>query len=476
VPLGTGTQLSSTGVSFDAAGRLVSESSYSGDTTSGGATSDTHTQTTRSYDAENHLLSTQYVSQGKSYDAALIEYGWGPSGHPLRIGSAQNIQRTIGNWTPPTAAQVQYDTLHWDGSQLLFETNPAGQVDAINVGTLGAILPLDLGYNGLTFWDRQSDGSVAFCHNATGAAGGGTLLPYTLTMHLPPKLVSGTADINPCISPNTAVHMPTSVEWWASPGLTGTVPVPAYVGTGGVLGMPRTDGIDDGLDVIQGVRSYDAQAGIWTSPDAYAGTVNDPGTQKSYMWNNNNPISYSDPSGYEGSCDGCQGMPVPGIPVPQGARNLDVYVQVEGSFLIVMLSGTVTGRNGAFWSIGDGVNGSKITPQVLLQALKNPAALERLLGFSVDVGIVIPNKGKNAGNVVGGWTTSFGVGDFIGIQVIRNHSGKAIGIGFTTPGGGVSRTYGRRLGSKPKKVKNNALLNAANAGNFGGITSAIGNM
>ncbi|MHB8214415.1 MAG: DUF6531 domain-containing protein, partial [Vulcanimicrobiaceae bacterium] len=150
VPLGTDTQSSSTGVSFDAAGRLVSESSYSESTTLGGATSVTHTQTTRSYDAENHLLSTQYVSQGKTYDAALIEYGWGPSGHPLRIGSAQNIQRTAGNWTPPTAAQVQYDTLHWDGSQLLFETNPAGQVDAINVGTLGAILPLDPGYNGLT--------------------------------------------------------------------------------------------------------------------------------------------------------------------------------------------------------------------------------------------------------------------------------------------------------------------------------------
>ncbi|MHB8214066.1 MAG: RHS repeat-associated core domain-containing protein, partial [Vulcanimicrobiaceae bacterium] len=49
----------------------------------------------------------------------------------------------------------------------------------------------------------------------------------------------------------------------------------------------------------QGVRSYDTQAGIWTSPDAYAGTVNDPATQKSYMWNNNNPISYSDPSGYD---------------------------------------------------------------------------------------------------------------------------------------------------------------------------------
>ncbi|MHB8141868.1 MAG: hypothetical protein ACYDHD_11580, partial [Vulcanimicrobiaceae bacterium] len=77
VPLGTGTQSSGTGVSFDAAGRLVSESSYSESTTLGGATSVTHTQTTRTYDAENHLLSTQYVFDGNTYDAALIEYAWG---------------------------------------------------------------------------------------------------------------------------------------------------------------------------------------------------------------------------------------------------------------------------------------------------------------------------------------------------------------------------------------------------------------
>ncbi|MHB8198107.1 MAG: RHS repeat-associated core domain-containing protein, partial [Vulcanimicrobiaceae bacterium] len=125
------------------------------------------------------------------------------------------------------------------------------------------------------------------------------------------KFLSGTGNINPCRSTNTAVRMPTSVEWWASPGFLGTVS--ANVGTGGVVGMARTDGIDDGLDVIQGVRSYDAQAGIWTSPDAYAGTVNDPGTQKSYMWNNNNPISYSDPSGYDPTAELLVGIAGEGV-------------------------------------------------------------------------------------------------------------------------------------------------------------------
>ncbi|MHB8462710.1 MAG: RHS repeat-associated core domain-containing protein, partial [Vulcanimicrobiaceae bacterium] len=46
------------------------------------------------------------------------------------------------------------------------------------------------------------------------------------------------------------------------------------------------------------VRNYDPQLGSWTTPDAYAGTVEDPMSQQSYMYNNNNPISFSDPSGY----------------------------------------------------------------------------------------------------------------------------------------------------------------------------------
>jgi filamentous hemagglutinin len=36
----------------------------------------------------------------------------------------------------------------------------------------------------------------------------------------------------------------------------------------------------------------------WMTPDAYAGRVDDPMSQRPYMWNNNNPITYSDPSGY----------------------------------------------------------------------------------------------------------------------------------------------------------------------------------
>ena len=45
----------------------------------------------------------------------------------------------------------------------------------------------------------------------------------------------------------------------------------------------------------------------WTTPDAYAGDVHDPMSQKPYMWNGNNPVQYSDPSGYEANGPGLQG-------------------------------------------------------------------------------------------------------------------------------------------------------------------------
>ncbi|NNM98634.1 MAG: hypothetical protein HKL91_02400 [Candidatus Eremiobacteraeota bacterium] len=50
---------------------------------------------------------------------------------------------------------------------------------------------------------------------------------------------------------------------------------------------------------IQGVRAYDPSTAQWVSPDAYAGTTTDPGSQKPFMWNGNNPVAYGDPSGYD---------------------------------------------------------------------------------------------------------------------------------------------------------------------------------
>ncbi|MDQ6732549.1 MAG: hypothetical protein M3Z35_00300, partial [Nitrospirota bacterium] len=59
-----------------------------------------------------------------------------------------------------------------------------------------------------------------------------------------------------------------------------------------------TDGYNDAYNTFQGTRVYDPTMAQWTSPDPYAGDVHDPMSQKPFMWNRNNPVSYSDPSGY----------------------------------------------------------------------------------------------------------------------------------------------------------------------------------
>jgi hypothetical protein len=63
--------------------------------------------------------------------------------------------------------------------------------------------------------------------------------------------------------------------------------------------MPHPDGIWDGSNTIQGVRSYDGAIAAWTTPDAYKGDVHDPMSQQSYMWNRNNPFTYADPTGFD---------------------------------------------------------------------------------------------------------------------------------------------------------------------------------
>jgi hypothetical protein len=176
---------------------------------------------------------------------------------------------------------VSYDTLHWDGNALLFTTNAQGQVDDIKVGDVADITPS----GGLIFYDRGFGNEVSFCHSSSGYGGNGSN-SYTRNGGR-----QGQLPVNPCGlltgAPATAL--------WAGP-MVGAIN--GGVGQGDIVTMPRSDGLSDGYNTIQGTRSYDSVVGNWSAPDAYSGDVHDPATQKSYMWNGNNPVSYSDPSGY----------------------------------------------------------------------------------------------------------------------------------------------------------------------------------
>jgi YD repeat-containing protein len=239
-----------------------------------------NTQVARTYDAENHLLSTTMSGQGIT--TAEQDVSWGPNGHPILIGTKDD-------------SGTHNEVLHWDGNRLLFANNGStGALDDIKIDVQGDILPQDGGYKGLTFYDRGPGGVVVGCHNATGASFAGLGDSWNQIFFRNQVTVY----YSPC-SQGATGQEPTSIKWFGSPyTLTANSQLGSAMGLGGVLGMSRTDGFTDGFDTIQGIRAYDNTAGSWTTPDAYAGDVHDPETQKSYMWNGNNPVNYADPSGY----------------------------------------------------------------------------------------------------------------------------------------------------------------------------------
>jgi hypothetical protein len=244
-----------------------------------------NTVTTRTYDAENHLNLTTFEN-GLQSAWPFENIAWGPDGHPITIGTG------IG------ANQAQNERLHWNGNRLLFTTELVGghaTLDDIRIDVQGDILPLDSGYKGLTFYDRGPGGTIMGCHNYTG------------TSYIGMNDSWGTFGTGPCsVDQSAGANMPTSTVWGSTP--YNAITLSNLIGQGGTLGMPRMDGISDGFDMIQGARSYDNTAGVWTTPDADGGVTTDPASQKSYLWSGNNPMSYLDPSGldllYENGTDG----------------------------------------------------------------------------------------------------------------------------------------------------------------------------
>ena len=68
----------------------------------------------------------------------------------------------------------------------------------------------------------------------------------------------------------------------------------------GVNPPPLSPDREDGYgNVFQGVRVYDQTMAQWTAPDAYAGDVHDPMSQKPFMWCGNSPLAFGDPSGFD---------------------------------------------------------------------------------------------------------------------------------------------------------------------------------
>lgn len=200
----------------------------------------------RQYDTEGRIISgTQvvpYGTGGVNYNATMTGYQWGPDGHVIRMGSTPKTTNAM-----PTNAQLSYDTLHWDGENLLFTSNAQGQVDDIKVqlpdGGTADITPLDPTFSGLTYWDRVL-GNVSFCHNASGSAGADKV---------------GSSFACTASSGQTIQLQSTLIT-------TGASNLAGGVGQGKVLGSATEQQYSDGVNEIQDYVAFDAlQNGAATS-------------------------------------------------------------------------------------------------------------------------------------------------------------------------------------------------------------------
>jgi hypothetical protein len=222
------------------------------------------------YDAENHTVSrggsrtfssTAASQNGTSTPAPspapttavlATTLGWGPNGHPAIVNAG-------------TSGAL---TLHWDGDVILFVTDANGNVVDFKAGFDGEVTPGDANWIGLTVFDRDGSGLV--------------IDTATPTQNLFSPL---NGDGNP--TETVGIMMPLYAPYY------------------------RTDGFYVGDIQINGGRAFDPAVGTWTTPDAYEGDIHDPMSQQRYMFNRNNAIDYSDPSGYDACVHGiCIGSAV----------------------------------------------------------------------------------------------------------------------------------------------------------------------
>ena len=262
---------------YDSSGRQITDTL----TPPQGAPSPGPTSYPRTYDAENHLV---YAPTGPACnpnntsvscyaDATLT---WGPEGQ-LRLIAQKDP--TAQGW-PPT----QNADLHWDGNTLLFSTIKQSGASAQTVLYIGKAATTG-GDGGLIVADRDQNGIEEAWHTNSS---------YSAWNNSNFSLVGGG---------RFGVSGGIGINWGSCWSANDNYPcAPAYMPPtapdGLLVGFSRADGYSFGTYAIQGVRVYDSTSQQWLTPDAYAGDVHDPMSQKPFVWTGNNPLQYTDPSGY----------------------------------------------------------------------------------------------------------------------------------------------------------------------------------
>jgi len=248
---------------YDVAGRLLGHTTSttgSGDIHCDNAGPTTTPADYYNYDAENHHIGERGGS-------------WSPGGHVYNLGGT---------------------SVHYDGTMPLFGTDAQGNL-SVKIEQLG-----DIDSAGqLTVWDRDYSGLKQTGHND---------VVYFAVNLANVMLQPGT--------PSTIFNGSTNAAQCAVSAQTCGMAFP-------FLPYNRLEGFDYSGLTFQGVRAIDSHTGGWTTPDAYAGDVHDPMSQKAFMWDRNNPYEYSDPTGFKpmpyAECGGCfgRGFQRPGPRVAQ---------------------------------------------------------------------------------------------------------------------------------------------------------------
>jgi RHS repeat-associated protein len=245
-------------------------------------------QVLRAYDIDNHMLSWTVSSTANTNNGSVALNGWPVASKDANVNIACNgapPTKEISLYAPGTelsyawnpAGQLTTETvhnvvpsstttkiaLHWDGDKPLFTTDVNGKVDSVRVGLDAIITPSGTA----TMLDRDWSGSWVLTHSKGGFS----------TWSPPDPYLQNCTPNNP--PPGSSKYAP--------------------VGFPLQFAQLSSDTITDGYNFFSGVRNYDPAAAQWTSPDALS-TVggSSPNLQQPYVWNHNNPTSYSDPSGY----------------------------------------------------------------------------------------------------------------------------------------------------------------------------------
>jgi YD repeat-containing protein len=269
---------------YDAAGRQTQATQYPNWPSTGGQTAAYST----TYDAENHIGTTgnttnfcvnnmngQNCNQGSGVTAT-----WGPD-------SLQRVAQFANNG-------AQY-TAHWDGDEIAFSTSPISLTGAwLYIGKLGIMDSSGDLY--VADWDQtgEQQSSHGLMATANYPWGGGR---STGTWYNGWSV--GSARNVFVQKMNQSIQIPAGPE--GSCGFTAWqtkayYPCPSFTPT---FAMLRGDGYNMVGGLVQGARTFDMTTNQWLTPDAYAGDAHDPASQKPFMYNNNNPVQWSDPSGYD---------------------------------------------------------------------------------------------------------------------------------------------------------------------------------